>query len=353
MPVKILGGGLSGLSAAINLAKGGKEVEVFELRNGIGMQISPNFQSAGISIGNFGKYLNGLNIDSDKLSFAAYECKKATILTRTKQVKMKLREPVAMLCRGGERSLEYSLFNLAKNLGVKFHFNSSIPETEVDIVATGVKKADGAAFGCVYKDYEFENSSFLAMFDDRYSPKGMYFYIAPHLDGTIEAVNCTTKPHLPEVKALFYKAVEERREIRDIIRGEEIASFGGIGNASFSNSKKEGARCYVGEAGGFQDAFMGFGMRFALESGKLAADSMLTGNDYDYLWKRHLLKDFKYGIAVRFLTSTFGDGIVDVVFKINENCESGKINTNNITIRALMELLFNAGLLKHKVMGRW
>ena len=44
MAVKILGAGLAGLSAAINLTLGGKEVEVFERKSDVGDQIKQNYQ---------------------------------------------------------------------------------------------------------------------------------------------------------------------------------------------------------------------------------------------------------------------------------------------------------------------
>ena len=41
---KIIGGGLSGLAAAINFAKNDEEVEIHEARDEIGMQFHPNYQ---------------------------------------------------------------------------------------------------------------------------------------------------------------------------------------------------------------------------------------------------------------------------------------------------------------------
>ncbi|HIC61482.1 MAG TPA: NAD(P)/FAD-dependent oxidoreductase, partial [Marine Group III euryarchaeote] len=41
---RIIGGGLSGLAAAINFAKNDESVEVHEARKDIGMQFHPNYQ---------------------------------------------------------------------------------------------------------------------------------------------------------------------------------------------------------------------------------------------------------------------------------------------------------------------
>ena len=41
---RIIGAGLSGLSAAINFAKRGEKVEIHESREAVGMQFRPNYQ---------------------------------------------------------------------------------------------------------------------------------------------------------------------------------------------------------------------------------------------------------------------------------------------------------------------
>ena len=41
---RIIGAGLSGLSAAINFAKRGEKVEIHESREAVGMQFHPNYQ---------------------------------------------------------------------------------------------------------------------------------------------------------------------------------------------------------------------------------------------------------------------------------------------------------------------
>ena len=46
-----------------------------------------------------------------------------------------------------------------------------------------------------------------------------------------------------------------------------------------------GSHPVVGEQAGFQDALWGFGMRHAILSGVLAAQSLLYGEDYTRLWK--------------------------------------------------------------------
>jgi len=63
----------------------------------------------------------------------------------------------------------------------------------------------------------------------------------------------------------------------------------------------------VGEHAGFQDALAGFGMRYALRSGILAAHSLLEDNDYDSLWRSSLLPDIRQSIGNRLLYAKTGD----------------------------------------------
>ena len=48
---------------------------------------------------------------------------------------------------------------------------------------------------------------------------------------------------------------------------------------------KPAGKLYIGEAAGFQDVFAGFGIRMATSPGYVAAQSILTGQDYDQLWR--------------------------------------------------------------------
>ncbi len=65
---------------------------------------------------------------------------------------------------------------------------------------------------------------------------------------------------------------------------------GGGANFLLPRSARRGDLLFTGEAAGFQDALWGFGMRFAMVSGYLAARAVL-GNapaDYDRIWGRRL-----------------------------------------------------------------
>jgi hypothetical protein len=65
-------------------------------------------------------------------------------------------------------------------------------------------------------------------------------------------------------------------------------------------------KLYVGESAGFQDQLWGFGMRYAVLSGYLAAKSLMDGKDYDMLWKRELRPMIETSLVNRYLFEKFG-----------------------------------------------
>lgn len=68
-----------------------------------------------------------------------------------------------------------------------------------------------------------------------------------------------------------------------------------------------GGHPVIGEQAGFQDALAGFGMRYALRSGILAARSLIEGADYTRFWRRELWPLLRTGVANRFIFNTIGE----------------------------------------------
>ena len=89
----------------------------------------------------------------------------------------------------------------------------------------------------------------------------------------------------------------------------EIAEHTNSGRAALflprSGCDAEG-RLYAGEAGGFSDFLLGFGIRGALQSGKLAAEAILSDADYDTLWQGAMGRRTEMGLADRFLYEQCG-----------------------------------------------
>ncbi len=354
MPISILGAGLSGLSAAINLSKGGKNVIVYENKDSVGEHLHPCHQALMRTDGNYRKYLNGLNLNpifDVKHFFKSYFC------TRKRDINIRLTESVPFVSRGGKKSLEFGLFKEAESLGVTFEFRTKINEKEVDIVASGRKRFDIVAYSTIYENANFERDHFLYMYDDRVSPKGLYLYAIPFDKNKIEIVNCVSQPHTKKGKKLFLKAVEEREILKDILKdANQISEFGGSGGIEIPRSAVLDNRIYVGEAAGFQDPFMGFGMNYALESGKFAADSILYKKDYDILWKKSFKRQLRRDISRRFVMSILGDRLPEyLVRKVNKG-DVVNLNSYNPSGKhgeMLISVSYWLEICKRKMIGRW
>jgi flavin-dependent dehydrogenase len=229
--------------------------------------------------------------------------------------------------------------------------------SDVDIIATGPKRADAGAFGAVYEGVDFPRDKFFMMYDDRFSPRGWYFYVIPFAENKVEVVNCVSQPHVPKAKELFFKALEERKVLREYFAGKKpVSTFAGFGNVAIPRSAVQEGRILTGEAAGFQDPFRGFGMNFALESGKLAADAIVGGGNYDTLWKRQFTNQFQLDFSRRFFISVFGSRLVDLMYR---NVKSGDTigfksgDVKGLLGAALKSAFYNAERVKKKITGCW
>ena len=121
--IKILGAGLSGLSAAINLTTAKKGVTIYERKNSVGDHIYPNYQGLLRTKSNPMGYLKELNLEPE---FKMNTLSKAILCTRKTEVKVITKDPVPFVLRGGNESLEYGLFKQVEKMGVKFEFKPNI-----------------------------------------------------------------------------------------------------------------------------------------------------------------------------------------------------------------------------------
>ena len=113
---RIIGGGLSGLAAAINFAKNDERVEVHEARKDIGMQFHPNYQvllkespETPASESDATSYLNRWGLNPQ---FQYKDAKKFLCCTQKRDFTISLKEPLPLILRGGENSLERGLTSL-------------------------------------------------------------------------------------------------------------------------------------------------------------------------------------------------------------------------------------------------
>lgn len=352
---KVLGAGLSGLSAAINLRKGGEDVLVLERNAAVGMQIHPNYQALRIDMPDrVNEWFASIGLRPRKPTIR-YLSKMILETPRTGIRHIKSTKPTPFVLRGGEGSLEWALYLEALDLGVQFEFNTR--QRSGDIIACGHQKCDAVAYGEVYRIPDFPEDSYFYMHDDRYSPKGWYAYAVPMGDGLVEIVNCVSQPHVSRCKELFRRLLAENTFLRGYVQGKKpISAFGGFGGVDYPRTAKQGRSLLVGEAAGFQDVSRGFGIAYALRSGHLAAKALLDNLDYDDLWKKSFDAELKLDFATRFALSVFGDRLVEWYFR--DTKDNAEMDFASATPKGLMfdiakETAFHAEMAKKIVVGHW
>lgn len=286
-PIKILGAGISGLSAAITLARRELKVEVFEKSSHAGGRFKRDFQglrnfgNSGIdSIKEFGKL--GIYLKPYKKLMRIVRCSPSHSFEVISDD-----QPIYYSVLRGESksSIDSQLENLAINSGVDISYNTKLNLDEVDIVATGPSKRDSLAYGVLYEDVNIDDTGY-AFLNKKYSSSGYLYVIPGEKKGEAEVVNYTydSTVNMETLKSFYNRALEENVILRDLLDGATRKSTrGGIGCFSLLDEPYQDSRYYVGEAAGLQDFTAGFGIRYAIISGCLAANSILTGDDYNQL----------------------------------------------------------------------
>lgn len=285
--IKILGAGISGLSAAITLARIGTKVEVIEKRSHPGGRFERDFQG----LRNFGTANMNPIREFEKLGFYLKPYKKLKrifVFSQSHSFGVVNNNKPIYYCvlRGkNDNSIDRQLEKLAIKYGVKISYNTILNINEVDIIATGPSKVDSIAYGEIYEETNIDDAGYVFL-DKRYSPGGYLYVIPGEKKGEAEVVNTafTPKVKMKKIKSLFNKAIKGNDILKDILNGAISVSIQkGIGCYTLLDKVYCSNRYYVGEAAGLQDATAGFGIRYAIISGYFAAQSIITGKDYNQL----------------------------------------------------------------------
>ncbi|NOZ54137.1 MAG: FAD-binding protein [Gammaproteobacteria bacterium] len=300
IPVEIAGAGPAGLAAAITLAHAGRQVIVHETQKEVGHRFGGDFQGLEnwSTKENVLKVFEGLGLTTD---FNAPPGDKCIIYDpKGRSYTIKSDEPLFYLVeRGpGPGTLDSALLKQAQSLGIDVRFNSRLREmTGEGILAAGPRAADAIAVG-----YHFETEmgdGCWAICDNALAPQGYAYLLISNGRGTVKTCMFSgfkqEKRYLQRTVAAFERLVGlEMRNPRP---------HGGSGNFHIPRSAYSGPHPRVGEQAGFQDTLWGFGMRLAVSSGVLAAQSLLHGESYDRLWQRDLKPQMETSVVNRVLFS--------------------------------------------------
>lgn len=302
--ITVIGAGPAGLACAIALARGGRHVVVRERHAGVGHRFHGDFQG-----------LENWSSDQDVLdelqesgiapTFDHVAVSQGTLFdSRGKSYPVRGAQPLYYLVRrGSERgALDHALLRQALEAGVEIRFADRAATVDGPaILAGGPRVADAIAVGYVFET-DMADGDWLAL-DNQLAPLGYAYLLVHGGRGTVASCMFTG----------FKKQAEHVERTVSFFRGKvglvmrNPRPFGGFANFRLPRSAIQGGHLVVGEQAGFQDALAGFGMRYALRSGRLAAQSIVEGMDYAQLWRRKLMPLLRAGTVNRFVFNTVGE----------------------------------------------
>jgi flavin-dependent dehydrogenase len=302
-PVTVVGAGPAGLACAIALARAGLAVEVRERRASVGGRFHGDFQGLE-NWSDRDDILDELKAAGIAASFDHHPVSRSTVFDGWGEAhEVRGERPFYYLVRrgGGAGTLDTALLEQARAAGARVRFDDPVGSVEGPaVLAIGPRRADAIAAGYVF-DTDAEDGSWAA-FDDRLAPHG-YAYLLIHAGrGTVASCMFTgfknEASHLARTVAFF----ERRAGL--VMRNPR--PFGGYANFRLPRTAMQGGHPVIGEQAGFQDALAGFGMRYAIRSGVLAARSIVEGADYTALWRAELLPGLRTGVANRYIFNAIG-----------------------------------------------
>lgn len=323
-PIRIIGGGIAGLTAAINLSKAGIEVEVHERKTFCGKHTN-DFQFVENWI--FDKdALNDLEAMDILVDFYYKPLFSHEFLSPSlkKFIGISSKPLMYLVKRGHSKdSIDQTLTRQASANGVKIIYESNLSISQADIVACGIKNPSFIAMGLKFPCNYPEKS--IVLLDDTLSYKFYSYFI---VNDQVGEIVCLNPIEMKDHKRRLDDTVDRFEKIlkADIHSRTEI--FSAPVNFYFLKKANINKQYYIGEAAGFQDCLAGFGMLYAIKSGYLAAKSIIEDCDYDPLWREVMLKPMQISAVNRKLYEKLSNAGYEKLIDL--------LNSTNPVIRKLI-----------------
>jgi len=310
--IKILGAGISGLTAAINLAKSGYYVELNEAKNYCGkntndFQFLENWTTNGSVLDNITKM--GIEIDFYHKIWEEQSIMSPSGLIYTGRSS----KPLMYLVKRGNAvdSIDSCLAAQAKKCGVKINYESIVNKIDVDIVSSGPAKIDvlasGIKFPCNLTDQSY------ILLDNNFSLHFYSYFIVN--DGIGEITSCNRANEVNH-QAILQSVTERFQKFLNFKVVTITEKFAGGVSIIDKLIYKDGEQINTGEATGLQDCLAGFGMLYAIRSGYLAAQSIIKHQDYQKLCEKDLQKLWQISKINRNYFDKFSNDDYEKIVKI-------------------------------------
>lgn len=281
----IAGAGLSGLSTAIGLAQSGWPVEIFDAapdsgwgRKGTWDAIE-NWTSEADFLTQLERWRISRSFDCRPVhNFEVYdpggECHPITS-----------QRPILYLVKRGCQpgTLEYALKEQTLESGATIHYHARRSLQDADVWAVGAQHhGQFLGVGLLFQTHHPDVVKLLI--SASHAPKAYAYLFIVEGQGVLSV---TLTRSFANARSYLQRSLEFFRMVSPFDM-ENVRLTSGFGGRRPEFWQRDTMPLRVGEAAGFQDYLWGFGIRFALHSGCLAAQAIVQGSDYHQAIRAHI-----------------------------------------------------------------
>lgn len=328
--IKILGGGVGGLTAALTLQSRGYLPTVFEKRDVVG----GNFKTSITGILNYDNqfkddtldfFRNEIKLNIDKSCHPIFKLTRYSHLNDSYTVTSDSKPIIYNFLRGNnEKTLERELYDQCIRKEISIEFGSRLKESEVDIVATGPRHADFLGYG-IHISYNeiipIDKNEVKVFFDSTFAPGG-YGYILPFGSSDLTIAIFAKAENVSGTMSDYFKIFLERLkflEFYDPSIGNIISVDSGYGFFNQYSTYSSNGKLYIGARAGLMTADYGFGLKESIVSGYLAGLNIENHSNFDRKIKHYLFPSLDESIFKRYTLDNTSDERLSKKIKSKKN----------------------------------